>query len=78
MNEYEFTILLDGHGGMVEAENEYEAKQKAIRQTRDFLNEMLEQDRNSRGSNACQYVVSDLRPREQSVELHLLEELDAE
>lgn len=70
---YEWTLLLDGMGGEVAAESEHEAKRKAIEHARDRLDDILEREKR-RGSNAAQHFVRDLRPREQSVELHEMED----
>lgn len=70
MNHYEYTILLDGYGGEVEAENEEEARRMAIEETREMLESLVERDRNSKHGNGCQAFVNTLRPRRGSVELH--------
>lgn len=70
MTEYEFTVLLDGDGGHVEAESEREAKRKALEQTKERMEELVERDQQTKHSSGCQHYVRDLRPRRGSVELH--------
>jgi hypothetical protein len=72
--EYEYTLLLDGMGGQVEADSEAEAKRKALEQARDRLDDLIEHERNTKHSSRARMFVQDLRPRNGTVELHELTE----